>query len=219
MKKIRIKFLILTFTVVFAFISSAFSLPDAAQPRIVPDHKTLKVSISISDSSADLNLVPDEIAAPKPTPTPKKTKSPLPPPGSEKSKQKVQIFLIALKTGGKVGCGDSVVPMNTGIPRTKSNTEDIKAALKYLFQMKNKFVGTLYNPVSYSTIRVQDVEYTGNDHLIIWLSGKYRPSGDDCDNTRVKAQIWSTAKQFGVKSIDFYINGPHPFGDFVSNDG
>jgi len=87
--------------------------------------------------------------------------------------------------------------------------------------MKSKYYGSLYNPVSYSTFRVADINLSeASGFLTVWLSGKYKPSGNKCDNTRVKAQIWSTAKQFGgITGTNFYINGPNPFGDFVSNDG
>jgi len=132
----------------------------------------------------------------------------------------LKVYLVALKTGGTVGCNDSVVPVSTGIPSTKEVAKDIETALNTLFSWKGKYYGNLYNPVSYSTLRVQKIEWSASTGgLEVWLSGKYRPSGDDCDNTRVKAQIWATAKQFGgIKYTNFYINGPHPFGDFVSND-
>jgi hypothetical protein len=127
--------------------------------------------------------------------------------------------MIAQNTGGPI-CGDTAVPVPVNIPRTKDTAADIEAALDMLFSLKSKYYGSLYNPVSNSTLRVQDVEYNdAGGGLAVWLSGKYRPTGDDCDNTRVKAQIWNTAKQFGgINGTAFYINGPHPFGDFVSND-
>jgi hypothetical protein len=140
-------------------------------------------------------------------------------PGAGGSGNTVKVFLIALSPGGAAGCGGSAVAVSAGIPRTKDIAADIKAALNALFSMKSKYYGSLYNPVSYSTFRVQKIDYENSSgFLTVWLSGKYRPSGNDCDNTWVKAQIWSTAKQFGASSTNFYINGPNPFGDFVSND-
>lgn len=133
-------------------------------------------------------------------------------------KQPIRVYLVAPSASSAAGCSVKLVAINTGIPRSKSYSTDIKAALKYLFNLKSKYVGGLYNPVSYSTLRVQDVEFTDSGKLKVWLSGKYRPTGNACDNARVKAQIWTTAKQFGAKGTDFYINGPNPFGDFVSND-
>jgi len=55
--------------------------------------------------------------------------------------------------------------------------------------MKSKYYGSLYNPVSYSTFRVADINLSeASGFLTVWLSGKYRPSGNKCDNTRVKAK-------------------------------
>lgn len=130
----------------------------------------------------------------------------------------VFVYMIVQNGGGKDGCGDTV-KVAVPIQRSKDTGKDIEAALDMLFTMKSKYYGNLYNPVSYSTLRVQDVEFTDSGGLTVWLSGKYKPTGNDCDNILVKSQIWSTAKQFGgISGTAFYINGPHPFGDFVSND-
>lgn len=131
----------------------------------------------------------------------------------------VFVYLIAKNGAGKDGCGQAV-RVAVPIQRSKDTDRDIEAALDLLFSMKSKYYGSLYNPVSFSTFRVQQIDYEEpSGGLTVWLSGKYRPTGDDCDNILVKSQIWSTAKQFGgISGTAFYINGPHPFGDFVSND-
>ena len=50
------------------------------------------------------------------------------------------------------------------------------------------------------------------------LRGTYAKPDDDCDNLRVKAQVWTTVRQFrGVRTTNIYLNGI-PFGDRVSND-
>jgi hypothetical protein len=57
-----------------------------------------------------------------------------------------------------------------------------------------------------------------NGLITVNLKGTYTPSDDDCDNTRVKAQVWNTIKQQqGVETTNIYLNGI-PFGDRVSND-
>jgi hypothetical protein len=128
----------------------------------------------------------------------------------------MKTFLVVLASPGTAGCG-VLAPVYTGIPASGIQSTDIKAVLNGLFQMKSKYVGGLYNPVSFSTLKAQRVEFN-NGLLSVWLSGKYRPTGDACDNTRVKAQIWTTAKQFGdVIATNFFLNGI-PFGDFLSND-
>lgn len=173
--------------------------------------------------TASQTLVPSATATVVPTATftPTATRQPgAVVPGASRAKTGVVVYLIALKTGGTVGCGDSAVPVSVAIPRTKDTAADVEAALDLLFSMKNKYYGNLYNPTSYSTLRVQSIEFNdATGGMIVQLSGKYHPSGDDCDNSRVKAQIWSTAKQFpDITAATFYINGPHPFGDFVSDD-
>lgn len=192
--------------------------PPTTTPTATPEPPTPTVI-----PTATQTLAPSATATASPTATFTSTATRQPGaviPGAYGAKTGVVVYMIAQKTGGKVGCGDSAVPVPVAVPRTKDTADDIEAALDMLFSLKSKYYGNLYNPVSHSTLRVQDVELDElSGSLTVWLSGKYRPTGDDCDNTRVKAQIWSTAKQFGgISSTAFYINGPHPFGDFVSND-
>jgi len=208
---------------------TATSLPSEMPPTNLPPTETATFQPSPT-ATALPSLTPTETLTPLPTatqtPTPTETATSTPtraansglPTGG--SKGGVVVYLILLKTGGKVGCGDSAVPAPAGVARTKDTAADIEAALDVLFSMKSKYYGNLYNPTSYSTLRVQEVEFDeGSGALVMHLSGKYKPSGDDCDHSRVRAQIWATAKQFGgVTSTSFYINGPHPFGDFVSDD-
>lgn len=130
----------------------------------------------------------------------------------------IVVFLIRRSGAGTAGCSDQAVPMSTGLAKTKDSIKDVEKALRYLVNLKQKYYGELYNPASYSTLRVQEVEYDGdNETLTVRFSGKYRPTANPCDNTAVKAQIWSTAKQFGIRKTNFYINGI-PFGDLLSNN-
>jgi hypothetical protein len=93
----------------------------------------------------------------------------------------------------------------------------VSKALSILFANKSQYWGELYNPVSFSNLSVENVSF--DDGLItVNLRGTYIPSGDDCDNTRVKAQVWSTIRQYrDIKRTNIYLNGG-PFGDKVSND-
>lgn len=129
------------------------------------------------------------------------------------------IYYIKLDTGGDVGCGDSAVGLSTGNKRSGDIAGDVKLALQKLLANKNKYSGEFYNPVSLSNISVESVEYNGKTGLItVHLRGTYIRSGDDCDNTRVKAQVWNTIRQFrDIKMTNIYLNGG-PFGDKVSND-
>jgi hypothetical protein len=191
--------------------------PTATQTPLPP---TATPTLTSTPTFTDTPTVPPTDT---PTATPSPTATRLPGaalPMRSGSGKDVLIYLISLNTGGGVGCGDSAIGVAAGVPETGKVQTDIRSALTVLFNLNSKYVGGYYNPVSYSILRVQDVKFDGKkDHVTVWLSGKYKPTGDDCDNTRVKAQIWSTIKQFQVvHSTDIYINGPHPFGDFVSND-
>jgi len=131
----------------------------------------------------------------------------------------VWMYFIQLDTGGSVGCGDSVIAVGTGVERSGNIANDVKAGLAKLLATSGKYFGTLYNPLDPSNIRVESVKFNRDNGLItVNFRGTYKPSGDDCDATRVKAQIWSTIRQFsGVKMTNIYLNGI-PFGDRVSND-
>lgn len=194
---------------------------DTLPPPTATVTSTPEPPTSTAVPTATPTLAPTATATAEPTATftPTVTRQPgASIPGAYGAKTGVVIYMIAQNTGGPL-CGDTAVKVPVAVPRTKNTAADIEAALDMLFSLKSKYYGNLYNPVSYSTLRVQEVdldEVSGG--LTVWFSGKYRPSGDDCDNIRVKAQIWNTAKQFGVSGTAFYINGPHPFGDFLSND-
>jgi hypothetical protein len=84
---------------------------------------------------------------------------------------------------------------------------------------KSEYVSGLHNPLFRSNIKVADVRFKRSSGLItVNLKGTYKKPQDDCDNLGVKAQVWSTVKQFrGVKMTNIYLNGI-PFGDRVSND-
>jgi hypothetical protein len=107
----------------------------------------------------------------------------------------VWIYFIQPDTGGPI-CGDTAVGVSSGVPRSGDIADDTAAALRV-------------NNVSFND---------GNGLITVNLSGTYKPSGDDCDNTRVKAQIWQTIRQWRqVKATNIYLNGI-PFGDRLSND-
>ena len=241
MKKLRLLAMILTLLVVLGTLvgctpakpeqgapiipanAAGMSTP-LAQPTATETLPPPTATITLTPLPSTPTLTPTWTPSATPTASPTASLTPMPskqpgallPGGSGNT---VKVYLIALSPGGTAGCGGSAVPVSAGIARTKDIAADIKAALNALFSMKSKYYGSLYNPVSYSTFRVQKIDYENSSgFLTVWLSGKYRPTGNDCDNTWVKAQIWSTAKQFGAKSTNFYINGPNPFGDFVSND-
>jgi hypothetical protein len=128
------------------------------------------------------------------------------------------MYLIQEGTGGPI-CGDSVIPVSSGVERTGSVESDISSALKQLFSIKSAYVGGYLNSLYRSRLRVNNVKFNSKNGLInVDLQGSYQPTGDPCDNSRVKAQIWSTIRQYQeVKATNIYLDGI-PFGDRVSND-
>lgn len=173
--------------------------------------------------TATTTLPPTETLIPTPTATltPTLTSAPLSgrtgsgvaaPAGDE-----IKIYFIEKDTGGGVGCGDSLISAGSGFARVGDIVKDVEAGLRALFSARWEYSGALYNPVSRSTLGVREVSYE-NGLVQVWLSGEYNPSGDSCDNTRVKAQIWSTIRQFrDVDRTNIYLNNV-PFGDRLSND-
>lgn len=128
------------------------------------------------------------------------------------------LYLIQQYSGGAI-CGDSAIGLSAGFSRTNDVSKDVKQALQNLFALSSEYVSGFYNPVSFSNLKVENVKFNRDNGLItVNLRGTYIPTGDDCDNSRVKAQIWSVIRQRReVKMTNIYLNGG-PFGDKVSND-
>jgi hypothetical protein len=131
----------------------------------------------------------------------------------------IRIYYIQLNVGGPVACGDNVIGLGIGEARTSDISKDAEKALQRLLSNKSEYVSGLYNPLYRSNIKVDSVEFRRSNGLItVNLRGTYSKPEDDCDNLRVKAQVWKTVRQFrGVKATNIYLNGI-PFGDRVSND-
>ena len=201
---------------------TATSMPPSATPTKTPLPPTTTFT-SLPPTSTP-TLKPTRTPTETPTETPTLTPTPSATPvassgGWGATTDSLLVYYIQLETGGTAGCGDSVIGLSTGQTRSGDIAKDVKLALQQLLANKNKYAGQFYNPVSLSNISVETVKYDDKSGLItVNLRGTYVRSGDDCDNTRVKAQVWSTIRQFrDVKMTNIYLNGG-PFGDKVSND-
>lgn len=158
---------------------------------------------------------PSPTETPFPSPTPTLTSLPPTPSGDEA----IYIYLIQQDTGGLIQCGktgDSVIKVNTGIWRSGDVAADVATALRSLF-VKRQWIAGLYNPAYLSNINVTSVDFKPFQGLIsIRLAGTYVRSGDRCDDARVRAQVWSTIRQFpGIKTIDILLNG-NLLGDILA---
>jgi hypothetical protein len=106
--------------------------------------------------------------------------------------------------------------VNTGLRRSGDLAADVRTALERLF-VKQKHWGNLYNPAYLSNIEVESVAYKAFSGVVsVRLKGTYVRSGDPCDDRRVRAQVWSTIRQFpGVKVVDILLNG-NLLGDILA---
>lgn len=155
------------------------------------------------------------------TPTPTETPTETAPPPTPSGDDAIYVYAIQDKVdeSGKekrAKCDFIAVRLNTGAWRTGDTAADVSRALKSLF-VKRQWFGSLYNPAYLSNISVDSVEFKPFSGLIsIRLSGTYVRSGDRCDDSRVRAQVWSTIRQFPeVKTIYILLNG-NLLGDILA---
>jgi hypothetical protein len=143
-----------------------------------------------------------QTASPTSSPTATGTATATLPPPTPSGEDAIYIYYIQLDTGGPVSCGDSLVPVNTGLYRSGDVEADVAAALRRLFS-KVKGSGELVNPAYLSNIEVVSVTFKPDSGLVdVRLSGTYVRSGDRCDDSRVRAQVWTTIRQFpGVEEV------------------
>lgn len=182
---------------------SATSLPPTETFTLVPPSETPNPTSTQTYTPTD---------TPSPTETPTET---LPPP-TPSGEDAIYVYYIQLDTGGPVSCGDSLIKANTGVWRTGDIEKDVATALKRLF-FKREFFGSLYNPVYLSNLEVSNVSFAKYyGEVSIDLNGTYVRSGDRCDDSRVRAQVWSTVRQFPeVKKVNILLNG-NLLGDILA---
>jgi len=109
------------------------------------------------------------------------------------AKNPVRIYFIS-KDVGEV-CSGVAVAVKTNIEQTGDPLEDIAAALNQLTGIKSLWWGNLYNPLSYSDMRLADVNIEGNEMTVIFR-GTFNSTGNPCENSLIRAQIWSTIGQY-----------------------
>lgn len=154
--------------------------------------------------------------SPTPSATPSGTPTETMPPPTPSGKDAIYVYYIQLGTGGPVACGDSLVPVNTGQWRTGDITADVKTALQRLF-FKREWFGNLYHPIFRSNLEVESVNFKSYSGLVsINLTGTYVRSDDRCDDSRVRAQVWTTVRQFSkIKQVYILLNG-NLLGDILA---
>ncbi|MBV8199425.1 MAG: GerMN domain-containing protein [Acidobacteria bacterium] len=134
---------------------------------------------------------------------------PAPAPEAAATVDRVRVFLIAPKDGGRAGrqaaCGDSLVPVEVTLPRPAPALE---GALRALLAMGDPYdrASGLLDALYASRLEVAGVERQGAQ-VKVRLTG-YVELGDDCDNSRMLAQLTATALQFrGISDARFEVDG------------
>jgi LysM repeat protein len=120
-----------------------------------------------------------------------------------------KIYLIALgdngQSGTRIGCDDSVVPVEVSIPPSNA---PLRASLDKLLSIKDQYYGQsgLYNALYQSNLWVTEARIVSRQ-ATVHLAGSELVSGT-CDVPRVAAQLQAMALQFStVDSVSIYING------------
>jgi len=187
-------------------ISSTPSVTPTPQP---PTDTPLPPTETVTPT-ASVTPIPSDTPTPSETPT----ETALPPTAS--GEEAIYGYYILLGNDGPLSCGDSAVKVNTGVYRTGNVETDVATALQHLFN-KQQYIGNLYNPVYLSNWRVDSVEFKAYEGLVnVSLSGGYVRSGDRCDDSRVRTQVWSTIRQFpDVKTVYILMNG-NLLGDILA---
>jgi len=175
----------------------------------IPPTITLTATATLTPSATATTLPTD-------TPTPSSTATETLMPPTPSGDDAVYVYYIQLETGGPVSCGDSLIRANTGVWRTGNVEADVTTALNRLFY-KREFIGSLYNPIFRSNFQVQSVEFKDfSGYIEVNLVGTYVRSDDRCDDSRVRAQVWTTIRQFaGVKTVKVLLNG-NLLGDILA---
>jgi hypothetical protein len=108
----------------------------------------------------------------------------------------VVYYLIHLGTGGPVGCGDTLIGINSGIKRTGDLEQDIINALNALFNLRTEYSGAFYNAMYQSSLKAKSVEMDGRIATVYTRGTVVKPP-DDCDKERFRLQVFTTVKGFG----------------------
>lgn len=118
----------------------------------------------------------------------------------------VVYYLILLDTGGPFACGDSLIPVNSGIKKTGDVEQDIINALNALFSLKSEYSGNLYNALYKSNLKAKRVEMSGSTATVYTRGTVVKPK-DDCDKERFRLQVFVTVESFGqVSNAIIYAN-------------
>jgi hypothetical protein len=165
------------------------------------------VSSSVVTVNGDLDLLPE--FTPEPTPTTEPTPT---------SVQKgVIYYLVAKDTGGTLGCGDTLIPVYTGVPRSGNLEKDIHTGLHALLKLKVKEFSGYYNPLHNAHLSTGGIKFNKDSgNVTVNLNGSIPKPKDECEYYRVRAVLWETVRHYrDVTGVTFWI-GDKLIGDLIA---
>lgn len=121
--------------------------------------------------------------------------------------REVKVYLVALgdagKSGRKIGCDDSLVPVTRTV---QAGGDPLKAAVGELLSVPREYEGGLGNYWFGENLRVSSASVRAGT-ATIRISGTLFVAGI-CDQPRIEEQIKETARQFpGVRRVRVFVNG------------
>lgn len=123
--------------------------------------------------------------------------------------KQIKLFFIVLddngKSGKKIGCDDSIVPVVVNIAPTSA---PLRSAYERLLAIHDDAYGIQKhsNPLSRSNLKIKSVSIKKRI-AIIKLTGELISAGH-CEDPRIEAQLTEVALQFSsVKQVSVFING------------
>lgn len=120
----------------------------------------------------------------------------------------VKVYLVATgdngKTGKKIGCEDSLVPVTRKVAKTGGT---LNAAISELLKTTKEYDDKLSNYWGGNDLKIKSISIKKGTATIN-LTGDGPAVAGICDIPRITTQIEATAKQFStVKRVKVFVNG------------
>jgi hypothetical protein len=165
------------------------------------------VSSSVVTVDGDIDSLPE--FTPEPTPTTE--------PSPTLVQKGVIFYVVAKDTGGSLGCGDTLIPVHTGIPSSGSLEKDIHIGLHALLKLKVKDFGGYYNPLHNAHLNTGKITVKkGGGNVRVELNGSIPKPKDECEYHRVRGVLWETVRHYrSVSGVTFWI-GDKLVGDLIA---
>ncbi len=124
-------------------------------------------------------------------------------------RREVKVYLVALdddgRSGKKIGCGDSLVPVSRLVGRLRAT---LRGAIQELLIIPHEYDARLKNFWRGRNLRVRSVSVNRRGVATIHIAGEGPMVAGVCDQPRIESQIEETAKQFpNVRRVRVFVNG------------